>query len=57
MDLELKEGVIIAFDQPSGGQVPGVIRKVEGGSVTVDFNHQLAGESVVFEIEIKQVKN
>jgi FKBP-type peptidyl-prolyl cis-trans isomerase SlpA len=56
-DIELKEGAIIAFDQPGGGQVPGVIRQVQGGSVKVDFNHPLAGESVVFEIEIKDVKN
>jgi len=56
-DLELKEGAIIAFDQPSGGQLPGFIRQVQGSSVKVDFNHPLAGEKVVFEIEIKQVKN
>ena len=56
-DLELKEGAIIAFDQPGGGQLPGLIRQVQGSSVKVDFNHPLAGEKVVFEIEIKQVKN
>ena len=56
-DIELKEGSIIAFDQPDGGQVPGVIRSVEGGSVKVDFNHPLAGETIIFEIEIKQVRN
>jgi len=56
-DIELKEGAIIAFDQPDGGKVPGVIRNVQGGSVKVDFNHPLAGETIIFEIEIKQVKN
>lgn len=55
-DLELKTGAIIAFDQPDGGQVPGVIRSVEGSSVKVDFNHPLAGETIIFEVEIKQVK-
>lgn len=56
-DIELKQGAIIAFDQPDGGQVPGVIRSVEGASVKVDFNHPLAGETIIFEIEIKDVKN
>jgi len=56
-DLELKDGAIIAFDQPAGGQIPGVIRQVQGSSVKVDFNHPLAGEKVVFEIEIKEVRN
>lgn len=55
-DLELKDGAIIAFDQPGGGQLPGLIREVQGSSVKVDFNHPLAGENVIFEIEIKQVK-
>ncbi len=56
-DIELKEGAIIAFEQPGGGSVPGVIRLFQGSSVKVDFNHPLAGESVVFEIEIKDVRN
>ena len=56
-DIELKEGAIIAFDQPNGQKLPGVIRNVDGGSVKVDFNHPLAGETIIFEIEIKQVKN
>ncbi len=56
-DIELKEGAIIAFDQPDGGQLPGVIRNVDGGSTKVDFNHPLAGETIIFELEIKQIKN
>ncbi len=56
-DIELKVGAIIAFDQPNGDELPGIIRKMEAGSVTVDFNHPLAGEIVIFEIEIKQVIN
>ncbi|MCW8879174.1 MAG: FKBP-type peptidyl-prolyl cis-trans isomerase [Kangiellaceae bacterium] len=54
-DIELEKGVIIGFEQPGGGQLPGIIREVQGGSVKVDFNHPLAGETVIFEIEIKQI--
>jgi len=56
-DIEITIGSIIGFSQPAGGELPGIIRTVEGSSVKVDFNHPLAGETVVFEIEIKQVKN
>ncbi|MGB0495953.1 MAG: FKBP-type peptidyl-prolyl cis-trans isomerase [Kangiellaceae bacterium] len=56
-DIELKTGAIIGFDQPNGEQIPGIIRSVEGGSVKVDFNHPLAGEKIVFEIEILKIKN
>jgi FKBP-type peptidyl-prolyl cis-trans isomerase SlpA len=54
-DINLEKGAIVGFEQPNGGQLPGVIREVQGGSVKVDFNHPLAGESIVFEVEIKQI--
>jgi len=56
-DIEISIGSIIGFTQPAGGELPGIIRKVEGSSVKVDFNHPLAGETIIFEIEIKQVKS
>lgn len=56
-DIELKEGAIVGFDQPNGQKIPGIIRRVEGSSVKVDFNHPLAGKKVVFEILIHQVKS
>lgn len=54
-DIKLEKGTIIGFEQPNGSQLPGIIREVQGGSVKVDFNHPLAGETIVFEIEIKQI--
>lgn len=54
-DIELKKGTIVSFEQPSGGELPGIIREVMGASVKVDFNHPLAGETVIFEIQIKQI--
>jgi len=54
-DIELAKGAIVAFAQPAGGEIPGIIREIQDTSVTVDFNHPLAGETVVFEIEIKQI--
>ncbi|MFT6732284.1 MAG: FKBP-type peptidyl-prolyl cis-trans isomerase SlpA [Polaribacter sp.] len=56
-DIELKVGAIIGFDQPNGNQVPGIIRSFEGSSVKVDFNHAMAGETIVFEIEILKINN
>ncbi|BEE19220.1 peptidyl-prolyl cis-trans isomerase [Aeromonas enteropelogenes] len=54
-DAEPKVGTIILFDQPNGSELPGIIRAVEGMSVTVDFNHPLAGHTVTFEVEILDV--
>lgn len=54
-DAELTIGTIMGFTAADGNQYPGVIRAVEGDSVTVDFNHPLAGQSVVFDVEILDV--
>ncbi|WP_026377018.1 FKBP-type peptidyl-prolyl cis-trans isomerase [Aestuariibacter salexigens] len=55
MDTPLEEGAIISFSQMDGSEVPGIIRSVQGDSVTVDFNHPLAGQTVIFDVEIIQV--
>lgn len=49
-------GSIIAFTQPDGREVPGIVRKIEGNSVTIDFNHPLAGQPIVFAVEILSVE-
>lgn len=54
-DMDPKVGTIMVFDQPNGSELPGIIRAVEGMSVTVDFNHPLAGHTVTFEVEILAV--
>lgn len=56
-DMALEEGMIMAFSQPDGSEVPGIIRSIAGDSVTVDFNHPLAGQTVIFDVEIIDVVN
>ncbi|WJG08485.1 FKBP-type peptidyl-prolyl cis-trans isomerase [Aliiglaciecola sp. LCG003] len=51
-DTPVELGTIIAFSQPDGTEIPGIVRDVEGDSVTVDFNHPLAGQRVIFDVEI-----
>ena len=54
-DMDVSEGTIVAFTQPNGSEIPGIIRDVAGDSVTVDFNHPLAGQQVTFDVEILTV--
>ncbi len=54
-ELELQPGVIIGFDTPSGEELPGTIVSLDDETVSVDFNHPLAGRVVVFEVEILAV--
>ncbi|TQV76827.1 FKBP-type peptidyl-prolyl cis-trans isomerase [Aliikangiella marina] len=54
-DVKLEKGAIVGFESADGGQIPGIIREIQASSVKVDFNHPLAGEDIVFEVEIKQI--
>lgn len=52
---DLKEGMIMGFTQPDGTEMPGIVRSIEGNSVTVDFNHPLSGHELTFDVEIISV--
>jgi FKBP-type peptidyl-prolyl cis-trans isomerase SlpA len=49
-------GLVVGFETPAGDEVPGVIRRVNGDEIEVDFCHPLAGHDVIFEVEILAVK-
>lgn len=55
-DSEVEVGTIMAFSGPDGMEIPGIITEIAGDSVTVDFNHPLAGQDVTFEVEILSVE-
>lgn len=54
-DAPAKVGAIIGFAMPDGSELPGLVRDVVGDSVTIDFNHPLAGQTLTFNVEIVQV--
>lgn len=55
-DSEIEVGTIMAFSGAGGMEIPGIITAINGDSVTVDFNHPLAGQDLVFEVEILAVE-
>jgi peptidylprolyl isomerase len=40
---------------PDGGMLPGIITAVDEDGVEIDFNHPLAGQTLVFEIELVEI--
>lgn len=54
-DIELSEGLIVSFHQPNGVDVPGLIRRLMGDLVLVDFNHPLAGQTLSMTLEIVEI--
>ncbi|CAG9000184.1 MAG: FKBP-type 16 kDa peptidyl-prolyl cis-trans isomerase [Candidatus Celerinatantimonas neptuna] len=51
-DSMVSVGTVMGFSQPNGNEIPGIIKSIDGDSVTVDFNHPLAGENILFSVEI-----
>lgn len=54
-DMELEEGLIVGFNQPNGVELPGLIRRLMGELILVDFNHPLAGQSIKMEMEVLEI--
>ncbi len=55
-DRALKEGdEFIAVDDHDN-EIPVRIKGVQGGKVTVDFNHPLAGKTLHFSVKVKDVR-
>ncbi|RLM28183.1 peptidylprolyl isomerase [Brenneria alni] len=48
-------GTIMLFNGIGGNDMPGIIRDVAEESVTVDFNHPLAGQSITFDLEVLDI--
>jgi FKBP-type peptidyl-prolyl cis-trans isomerase SlpA len=54
--MVLEPGVMISFADARQSELPGVVSRVEGDEVEVDFNHPLAGRTLTFEVEIIDVE-
>jgi FKBP-type peptidyl-prolyl cis-trans isomerase SlpA len=55
-DMVLDPGVIISFADARQQELPGVVSRVEGDEVEVDFNHPLSGRTLTFDVEIIDVE-
>lgn len=55
-DIELAVGLVLSFADASGGELPGVVTSFNDTEITIDFNHPLAGRSIVFDAQILSVQ-
>ena len=53
-DMELEPGLVVSFQEP-GGEIPGVVVEFDETNVSVDFNHPLAGKTLIFEVQVISV--
>jgi FKBP-type peptidyl-prolyl cis-trans isomerase SlpA len=55
-EADLEIGLMFYFADAGGGEVPGLVVSVDGEWVTVDFNHPLAGRTILFDVLIHRVE-
>jgi FKBP-type peptidyl-prolyl cis-trans isomerase SlpA len=53
---ELAEGLVISFADAQQSELPGVVKAFDDDEVVVDFNHPLAGLTLLFTVEIVDVQ-
>ncbi|MFP6809268.1 MAG: peptidylprolyl isomerase [Pseudomonadales bacterium] len=55
-DIELSEGLMVSFADKQNTELPGIVNRILGDIIEVDFNHPLAGRDIVFDVEIITVE-
>ena len=53
---DLIEGLVVSFADGEGGERPGVVNRLFDDLVEVNFNHPLAGQDLLFSVQVKQVE-
>lgn len=56
-NFEPYEGQLIAFKTPKGEQLPAMVVQINKDEITIDFNHPLAGKSLVYELEVAEIND
>jgi FKBP-type peptidyl-prolyl cis-trans isomerase 2 len=54
-DIPREVGLMLAMRSPEGQDMPVKVTAVSDTTMTLDANHQLAGEELIFEIEIVSI--
>lgn len=54
-DMPLEAGLMCSFADAAGGELPGLVVAVDEHEVTVDFNHPLAGRTILFDVLVHRV--
>jgi FKBP-type peptidyl-prolyl cis-trans isomerase SlpA len=56
-DLKPESGLVFEFETSGGEDILGTILSIKGDKAEVDFNHPLAGQALVFTVEILDINN
>jgi peptidylprolyl isomerase len=51
LETEPQVGMTLVMQLPDGNEIPVAVTEVTEDSITLDANHQLAGQKLIFEVE------
>jgi FKBP-type peptidyl-prolyl cis-trans isomerase SlpA len=54
--MMIEPGLVVSFADAANNELPGVVSALDDDSVTVDFNHPLAGHTLTFTVHVIDVK-
>jgi len=54
-DVEIEEGMQLMMGNESGQNIPVIVSEIKQNSVILDANHPLAGEDLIFDIELVEI--
>ncbi len=55
-DIDLEIGLVFSCADAGGGELPGMVIAFDDDEVTVDFNHPLAGRTILFDALVHRVE-
>lgn len=56
-DLPPEVGLSYSFESPQDGEIPGTVVSIKDDMAKIDFNHPLAGQQIIFTVDILGVQN
>src|SRR5207248_11530445 len=54
-DVAIEEGMQLMMSNGSGENIPVIVTEIKDNSVILDANHPLAGEDLIFDIELVEI--
>lgn len=54
--LELKKGMVLMFKREDDMRIPANVTEIGDEEVTIDFNHPLSGQKLIFKVKLIKIK-
>ncbi len=55
--IELEKGLVLSIQNGELGELPGIVSDFNDKVVEIDFNHPLAGQNLLFDVQVETIEN